>query len=67
MIEVQLRETDRLDAALKLFKRKVQRAGILRELRRKRYYLKPSAARQLKQDTAERRRAASRRRALRRD
>ncbi len=59
MIEVQVSETDRLDWALKAFKRKVQRAGILKDLRRKRYYAKPSEARQLKEAAAERRRRSS--------
>jgi small subunit ribosomal protein S21 len=48
MIEVQLSEGDRVDAALRTFKRKVQRAGILAEVRRRRHYLKPSVAKQLK-------------------
>ena len=59
MIEVRLGEDDRLDVALKAFKRKVQRAGILKDLRRKRYYVKPSEARQLKEAAAERRRRSS--------
>jgi small subunit ribosomal protein S21 len=37
----------------------VQRAGILKDLRRKRYYVKPSEARQLKEAAAERRRRSS--------
>ena len=56
MIEVQLDETDRLDWALKTFKKKVQRSGLLKELRRRRQYVKPSEARQLKAKAARRRR-----------
>jgi small subunit ribosomal protein S21 len=55
MIEVQLGDDDRLDWALKQFKRRVQRAGILADLRRRRHYTKPSEARQLKSAAARRR------------
>lgn len=62
MIEVTLDENDRIDWALKAFKRKVLKAGILKDLRRKRHYVKPSEARQLKSAAARRRgRSASRR------
>jgi small subunit ribosomal protein S21 len=62
MIEVLIGETDRLDGALKAFKKKVQRAGILQDLRRKRHYLKPSEAKQVKAAAARRRRRTSSRR-----
>ena len=55
MIEIQLSDDDRLDWALKTFKKKVVRSGILKDLRRKRHYIKPSAARQLKSEAAQRR------------
>jgi len=55
MVELVLNETDRIEWALKAFKRKVQKSGILRELRRKRHYVKPSEARQLKSKAARRR------------
>ncbi len=48
MIEVRLENTDRLDLALKAFKRKMVRSGILKALRKQRRYLKPSEARQVK-------------------
>ena len=47
MIEVRLGEDDRLDVALKAFKRKMVKSGILRDLRKKRYYVKPSEAKAL--------------------
>jgi small subunit ribosomal protein S21 len=56
MIEIRLSETDSVEWALKAFKRKMQRSGILKELRQKRYFTKPSEARQLKQAAARRRR-----------
>ena len=55
MIEVELAEGDRLDWALKTFKKKVLRSGILKDLRKKRHYVKPSEARALKSEAAQRR------------
>ncbi len=55
MIEVTLGEADRLDWALKQFKRKVQKAGVLKDLRKKRHYEKPSEVRQRKAAVARRR------------
>ncbi len=54
MPEIILSETDRIDWALKTFKRQVQKSGVLRELRKRRHYVKPSAARQLKSKAAQR-------------
>lgn len=54
MIEIQLSDDDRLDWALKSFKKKMQKSGILAVLRRKRHYTKPSEARQLKSKAAQR-------------
>jgi small subunit ribosomal protein S21 len=59
MIEITLEEGDRIDWALKTFKRKVQKAGVLAEVRKRRHYVKPSIAKALKSDAA-RRRARSR-------
>jgi small subunit ribosomal protein S21 len=61
MIEIRLEEGDRIDWALKSFKRMVQRAGVLAEVRRRRHYVKPSEARQLKSEAAQRRARAARR------
>lgn len=55
MVEVTIGENDRLDGALKAFKRKVQKSGILKDLKRKRHYVKPSEARQMKAAAARRR------------
>jgi small subunit ribosomal protein S21 len=62
MTEIHLAETDRLDWALKTFKRMVQKSGILHELRKRRHHVKPSAARQLKAKAAERARHRAARR-----
>ncbi len=55
MIEVRLEESDRLDWALKRFKKKVTQAGSLQELRRMGHFVTPSEARQLKSAAARRR------------
>ena len=56
MVEVRIDENDRLEWALRQFKKKVTKAGILKDLRRKRHYTKPSEARQLKAANARRQR-----------
>ena len=55
MIEVILDENDRLDLALKSFQRKIIRSGLFKDMRKKRYYVKPSEARQSKVAAAKRR------------
>ena len=40
-----LREGEELDRALRKFRRKVQRAGIFRDIKKHRFYEKPSEAR----------------------
>ena len=56
MTEIVLKENDRVEWAIKAFRRKVQRSGLLKDLRQSRYYLKPSVARRLKAEAAKRRR-----------
>jgi small subunit ribosomal protein S21 len=60
MIEIKLEEADRIEWALKAFKKRVQKAGILKELRKKRHYTKPSEARAQKAAAARRRRPGTR-------
>ena len=57
--EIILEENDRVEWAIKTFRRKVQRSGVLRDLRQGRYYVKPSLARRLKAAAAKRRRRRS--------
>lgn len=45
MAEVIVRENEPLERALRRFKKKVRREGILRDIRRHRQYLKPSEVR----------------------
>jgi small subunit ribosomal protein S21 len=62
MPEIVLSDTDRIDWALKTFKRQMQKSGILRELRRRRHHVKPSEARQIKSKAAQRARIRAARR-----
>ncbi len=62
MVEVKLRENDKLDWALKRFRRKVRRAGLFKDMKKRRYYVKPSEARNRKRAAAQRRRARRSRR-----
>ena len=65
MVEIQLLETDRIDWALKQFRKKMLRSGLFKDMRRKRHHEKPSKARRLKAEAAERRRHKDRKRAAR--
>ena len=60
MPEILLDEGDRLDWALKVFKRKMLQSGVLRELRKRRHYVKPSEARNIKSKAAQRARDKAR-------
>ncbi|KPK03963.1 MAG: hypothetical protein AMS20_09510 [Gemmatimonas sp. SG8_28] len=62
MTLVVLNETDRLEWAIKHFRRQVQRSGVLRDVKKKRYYVKPSTAKRIKAAAAQRRRHRSVRR-----
>jgi small subunit ribosomal protein S21 len=52
VVEIQLAETDRLDWALKQFRRRMIRSGLFKDMRRKRFYEKPSEARKAKEKAA---------------
>jgi small subunit ribosomal protein S21 len=55
MVEVTLADGDSVERALRTFKKRMLRAGILKDLRKKRHYVKPSEARQQKAAAAKRR------------
>jgi small subunit ribosomal protein S21 len=59
--EIRLDEGDSVERALKQFRRKLQKEGLFKELRRRRHYLKPSAARVLKAQMARQRKRKKRR------
>ena len=42
MVEVTVRNGEQLERALRRFKKKWERAGVLREIKRKSFYIKPS-------------------------
>lgn len=62
MVEVILDENDRLDWALKQFRRKLIRSGLFKDMKKRRFYEKPSEARKRKAAAARRRNARARRR-----
>ncbi len=55
MADIDLAEGDSVERALKQFRRKLQKEGLFKELRRRRHYVKPSAARSIKAAAARRR------------
>lgn len=61
MVEVVLGDEDRLDWALKQFRRKLIRSGLFRDIKKGRFYEKPSEAKKRKQAAARRRNARARR------
>jgi small subunit ribosomal protein S21 len=65
VIEIVLAENDRLDWALKQFRRRMLRSGRFKDMKRKRFYVKPSEARKAKQKAASRRKHKDRKRAAR--
>ena len=48
-------QNDRLDKALKIFKKKIEDSGILKEVRDREQYIKPSENRKLKKNAARKR------------
>jgi small subunit ribosomal protein S21 len=61
-LEVIVQDNENLDRALRRFKRKVQRSGLYSELRKRRFYEKPSAQRKRKKEAAIRREGRRQRR-----
>ncbi len=54
MSEIRVGENESLENALKRFKRKCQRAGVLAEVRKREHYEKPSVRRKKKEQAARR-------------
>jgi small subunit ribosomal protein S21 len=52
MSEIRLGENESIDSALRRFKKKIQRAGILSEVKRRERYEKPSLRRKRKAEAA---------------
>ncbi len=64
-LEVVVHDNESLERALRRFKRKVQRSGLYSELRKRRFYEKPSAQRKRKREAAIRRERRRQRRVKR--
>lgn len=56
MAEIRLGENESIESALRRFKKKIQRAGILSEVKRRERYEKPSLQRKRKAELARKRR-----------
>ncbi len=55
MSNVQVRENESLDSALRRFKRNCAKAGIMQEVRKREHYEKPSVKRKKKSEAARKR------------
>lgn len=66
VILVTVRENEPFEKALRRFRRKVEREGIRKDIKKNSFYLKPGEKRRLKQRLAEKRRRKAMRRAARR-
>ena len=61
MVFVKIREGESIEEALRRFKRECERNGILKEIKRREYYLSPSVRRKLKEQEARRKARRQRR------
>ncbi len=57
LTEVRLGENESIESALKRFKKKIQKDGILSEIKRRERYEKPSVRRKKKSEAARKRRS----------
>jgi small subunit ribosomal protein S21 len=55
LVSVQINENESIDKLLKRFKKKYERAGVLKEFRKKAYFVKPSVDSRLKRSRSKRR------------
>ncbi|TNJ37877.1 MULTISPECIES: 30S ribosomal protein S21 [Prosthecochloris] len=55
MVSVQINDNESIDRMLKRFKKKYERAGVLKEYRKKAYFVKPSVDDRLKRSRSKRR------------
>ena len=56
MAKVTVRNNENPEKALRRFKRKIEREGIMKDIKKKRYYRKPSVKKKEKSKAAEKRR-----------
>ena len=59
MASITVKNNEDINRAIKRFKRKVEKEGIMKELKRRRHYLKPSERKKEKRALAEKRRRKS--------
>ena len=52
---IRLREGDSIERALKIFKKQIEKAGVMSELRKRQHYEKPSVKRKKKSAAARKR------------
>ncbi|MEI8388475.1 MAG: 30S ribosomal protein S21 [bacterium] len=57
MSEIQVGQDESIESALKRFKKKIQKAGILSEIKRRERYEKPSVKKRRKSEAARKRRS----------
>lgn len=57
MTEIKVGKTESLDSALRRFKRAMQKAGVLSEVRKREHYEKPSVRRKKKSEAARKRKS----------
>lgn len=62
MILVKIRENESFEKAMRRFRRKVEREGIRKDIKKNSFYLKPGEEKRLKQRLAEKRRRKAMRR-----
>ena len=66
LILVNVRDNEPFEKAMRRFRRKVEREGIRKDIKKNSFYLKPGEKRRLKQRLAEKRRRKAMRRAMKR-
>ncbi len=65
MARVKVRKNENTEKAIKRFKRKVEREGILKDIKKNRFYRKPSVKQKEKSKAAEKRRRKLNKRKIR--
>ena len=55
MSEIKVRENESIDSALRRFKRQTSRDGVIKEVRKREHYEKPSVRRKKKSEAARKR------------
>ncbi len=55
MVGIQVQENENIDRALKRFKKKYERSGVLKEYKKRTFYLKPSIEKRMERMKARRR------------